>query len=104
MCGNHFFHAARRETMTGDVDDVVSAAHDPQITIVVFETRVPGFVVAGISIEVRPLEAGAAIQHREKTYGREGKFDCDIRGRVRGDFFALVIHDSYVVTRHRHTA
>src|SRR5713226_2103302 len=32
MRGQHLFHGASGQTMPGDIDDVIRAAHDPQVT------------------------------------------------------------------------
>jgi hypothetical protein len=45
--GEHLLHAAGREAVAGDVDDVVGAAHDVDVAVVVDEAGVGGLVVAG---------------------------------------------------------
>ena len=41
MGGQHLLHAAGRETVAGDVDDVVGAAHDVDIAVLVDDSRHP---------------------------------------------------------------
>ena len=44
--GQHLLHGARREPVAGHVDDVVHAAHDVEIAVLVLVTRVARQVVA----------------------------------------------------------
>jgi hypothetical protein len=47
MRREHLLHAAGGEPVAGDVDDVVDAAHDEQVAVVVLVAGVAGQVVAG---------------------------------------------------------
>jgi hypothetical protein len=38
--------------MAGDIDDVIRAAHDPEVTVLIFVTRVRGQVVSGIATQI----------------------------------------------------
>jgi hypothetical protein len=48
MIRQHLLHAAGGEAMAGHVDDVVDAAHDEQIAVVVDEAGIAGQVVPGL--------------------------------------------------------
>src|ERR1700722_13426079 len=49
---DHFLHPAGRQAMAGDVDDVVGPPEDGEIPVVIDETRVGGFVIAGELVEI----------------------------------------------------
>ncbi len=46
MGGQHLLHPAGGEPVSGHVDDVVDAAHDRQVAVLVDEAGIPGQVVA----------------------------------------------------------
>ena len=50
MGRQHLFHGAGGQAVTGDIDNVVGARHDMQISVAVDETGVAGLVVAGNSV------------------------------------------------------
>ena len=52
MGRQHLFHAAGGEAMAGDVDDVVGAAHDVEVAVLVPVAGIGGLVVAGKVVEI----------------------------------------------------
>ena len=73
--------------MAGHVDDIVDAAHDPDIAIIVPVTGVPGQIVPRIGIELGALVAFVIVPEGSQGARRQGKFDRDtshlaIRHRV----------------------
>ena len=87
--------------MPGHVDDVVRAAHDPEIAVFIFIARIRGQVVAGISVEVRPLIAFIVVPQRRKTTGRERKPNDDVADLPRRHLPAIGAQHAHVVPRNR---
>ena len=81
--GQHLLHAAGREPVAGDVDDVVGAAHDEQVAVRVLEAGVRGLVVAGELGEVAFLEALVLLPQRRQAGGRQRQLDDDRAHLVR---------------------
>ena len=44
--GEHFLHAARRQSMSGDIDNAIGAAHDVEIAVFVLKSGVGSLVEA----------------------------------------------------------
>src|SRR5262245_23994625 len=61
MRGQHLLHAAGREPVTGDVDDVVGAAHHVDVAVLVLEAGIGSFVVAGELGQVALAEWGVLL-------------------------------------------
>jgi hypothetical protein len=45
--GQHLFHAAGRQAVARDVDDVIGARHDVEVAVLVDHAGIAGLVVAG---------------------------------------------------------
>ena len=88
--------------MARDVDDVVGAAHDEQVAVLVLEAGVRGLVVAGELAEVAFLEALVLLPQRRQACGRQRQLDHDRAHGVGGEFAAGLVDDAHVVARHRH--
>lgn len=57
MAGEDFFHLAGGEAMAGDIDDVIGAAHHPDIAIGVDHPGIGGVVIAGVVLQIGLAEA-----------------------------------------------
>jgi hypothetical protein len=103
MGGEHLLHAAGRQAVAGDVDDVVGAAHDVEIAVLVDEAGIGGLVVAGEVGEVAFAEALVGVPQRRQAAGRQRQLDDDGADLLaRHGLGRLVEHDLHVVARHRH--
>ena len=100
--GQHLLHAAGREPVAGDVDDVVGAAHDEDVAVLVLEAGVGGFVVAGEFGEVAFAHALVGLPQRRQARRRQRQLDHDRAHRVGRDLLARLVDDAHVVARHRH--
>ena len=86
--------------MAGHIDDVVGAAHDPQIAVVVFVSGIRGLVVAGIRAQI-PLEViVVVVPERGQASRRQRKFDRHVADRSGSHFFAALIENAHVISRH----
>ena len=97
----HLLHAAGREPVPRDIDDVVGAAHDEQVAVLVLEAGVRGLVVAGEFREVAFLEALVLLPQRRQAGGRQRQLDDDRAHLAARHFVALLVDDAHVVARHR---
>src|SRR6185503_11326410 len=69
--GKDLLDAAGRETVAGDVDDVVRAAHDMDVAVVVNEAGVGGLVAAGEVLEIAVAKAIILLPQRRQSAGRK---------------------------------
>src|ERR1043165_2923856 len=87
--------------MPGDVDDVVRAAHDPQIAVFILETSIGGLVVTGVSGEIRVDVGRVVVPERWQTTRRQRRADDDVADMIDTHFHAFIVEYPPVVTRHR---
>ena len=57
MASEYFFHAAGRQTMTGDINNVVRARHDIEIAILIDKAGITGFIIAGVILQIGGFKA-----------------------------------------------
>ena len=70
------------ETVTGDVDDVVDAAHQPVVAVLVLAAAVTGEVVAGEGREVDLLDALVLrVAPRAAQHARPRELDAQAAAR-----------------------
>ena len=81
--GEHLFHGAGREPVAGHVDDVVHAAHDVEVAVLVLVAGVAREVVAGMPREVRLLVALVVVPERGQAAGRQRQLDRDAADLAR---------------------
>ena len=96
------FHAPGREPVPGDVDDVVGAAHDEEIAVVVQVAGVARLVVTGVAIEIRGAKASLVVPQRRQAARRQRQLDDDVAGLASGTRLAGVVDDLHPVARNRH--
>src|SRR5690349_3458604 len=84
--------------MSGDVDDVVGATHDPQISVVISVTSVGRLVIPGIRAEIRFEIRVIVVPQRRQTTRRQRQLDRDVADLVIGHFDAFIIEYTYVIT------
>ncbi len=92
MADQGAFHLGGAHAVARDVDDVVDAAHEPVVAVVVEPGAVTGEVLAGEVIEVDLLHAfalGVAIS--AAYHARPRKLDAELAALVGFDRLALVI-------------
>ena len=70
-------HRAGREPVPGDVDDVVGAAHDEQVAVLVDVAAVAGQVVAVERGQVRRDEPVVVVPQRRQRARRQRQLDAD---------------------------
>ena len=87
--------------MARDVDDVVGAAHDPEIAVLVENAGVAGQVIAGEAGEVGLLEALVVVPERRREAGRQRQLDHDRADPARRYLLAGLIHHLDAIARHR---
>jgi hypothetical protein len=63
--------------VAGDIDDVVDAAHDDQVTILIEIPTVAGEVVARMFTQVRRFETGVVAPERGQGAGRQWQRQAD---------------------------
>src|SRR5579885_2277510 len=80
--GQHLLHAAGREPVAGDVDDVVGAAHDEDVAVLVLVAGIRRLVVAGELGEVALLEALVVPPQRRERARRHRQLDHDRADRA----------------------
>src|SRR5262249_57278550 len=73
MGTEYLLNAASREPVPGHVDDVIGAAHDVNVAILVLEAGVSGLVVTRKFTEVAFSEALVLLPQGRQTGGRQGK-------------------------------
>src|SRR5215208_6170178 len=87
--------------MSGDIDDVVGAAHDPKVAVFILVTSVGRLVITGIGIEIRLHVLSIFVPKRRKTAGRQRQPDHDVADLVIGQFRTFVIEYANVITWNR---
>ena len=88
--------------MAGDIDDVVGAAHDENVAVLVLEAGVGGFVVAGEFVEIAFAHARVGLPQRRQAGRRQRQLDHDRAHLVGRHFVAALVDDADVVAGHRH--
>src|ERR1700746_1710785 len=88
--------------MTGDVDDVIDAGHDPDISVAIDVTRIAGQIVAGVAAEIAVAVAGVVLPQRAERPRRQRQVDHDVADLPRGDWRTGIIEHPYVLGGPRH--
>ena len=57
MSSNHFFHLPGRQAMSGNVHHIISAAHDEDVSVLIYISFIAGVVVTLVLTHVRIEEA-----------------------------------------------
>ena len=99
--GDGLFDGAGAEAVGGDVDDVVGAGHDGDVTVFVNHARVAG--IDPISVEafqVAFVEAFFVIEESGEACGCERDGEHDIAHFAPLEFVAGVVYDSDVEAGH----
>src|SRR5258705_509173 len=68
--------------MSGDIDNVVGAAHDEDVSALVDIAGIAGVIVARMTGHIRAHKAIVGIPERRQCAGRHGKLDRDITSRA----------------------
>ena len=100
MKGEHLFHRPGREPMAGHVDDVVDAAHDVEIAVVVLVAGVAGQVEARVARQVRLPVAVVVVPERRQAAGRQRQLHDQGANLPAGHFVAVLAQNPYVVAGH----
>ena len=88
--------------MTGHVDHVVGAAHDPQVTVFILEAGVAGQVVARVLGQVAVDEALVVVPQGRQAARRQRQLDHDVAHLAGRHLLAFLVEDLHVVARHGH--
>ncbi|EPJ40338.1 hypothetical protein STAFG_2587 [Streptomyces afghaniensis 772] len=99
--GQGLFHAAGGQAVSGDVDDVVGAAHDEDIAVVVDVSAVAGQVVAGVGGEVGGDVPVVVLPERGQCAGRQREPHDDRAVDACGHRIARSVEDPDVPARQR---
>jgi hypothetical protein len=102
MRRQHLLHAAGRKPMAGDIDDVVGAAHDENVAVLVLEAGIGGFVVAGKFVEIAFAHARVGLPQRRQARRRQRQLDHERAHRTGRDLLVRFIDDAHVVAGHRY--
>src|SRR5262252_4613533 len=86
--------------MTGDVDDVVGAAHDEKVAVHVTISGICGFVVTREVREIARSEAGVGIPQSRQAARRQRQLDCDIAELTLGDGMTPIVEDAHLIAWH----
>jgi hypothetical protein len=100
VLGKDFLHAAGREAVAGDVDEVVGATHDVDVAVLVEVAGIARLVVAGVVGHVAVDEALAVVPQGRKARGRQGQLDADIADLAVGQLLVGIAQDVDGVARH----
>jgi hypothetical protein len=93
MTRNRFLHATGRQPVTGDIDDVVGARHDEQVAVIIDETGIRCFVVAGKLGEIGIAEPVFGVPQRRQAARRQRQLDNNIsQGPGRDRMPGIVDH------------
>src|SRR6185369_16010375 len=87
--------------MSGDVDDVVRATHDPKVAVFILESGIGGLVITWITIKVRLDILRIFVPKRRQTSGRQRQLDYDVADLVISYLRSFIIEHANVVTRNR---
>ena len=72
--------------MPGDVDDIIDAGHDLDITIAIDVTRIARQIVAGVAAEIAVAVTGVVLPQSSQRSGRQGQADHDVADVSRGNW------------------
>ncbi len=100
MRGKNLLHPARREPMPCDIDDIVSAAHDEQVAVLVDEPCVRRVVEARKCREVTLLKSVIGMPQRGQATGWQRQLDHDGPHRVGTDRLSTLVDDLHVIAWH----
>ena len=92
MAGEDFLHLAGGEAVAGDIDDVIGAAHHPDIAILIHHSGIGGVVIAGVVVQIGLAEACGRLPQRVEAAGRHGEFDGQGAHNAGGEFVAGFVH------------
>src|SRR5205085_9103100 len=86
------FDLGRAETMTGDVDDVVDPAHDPEIAVLISARTIAGKIDAG---NLRPvlLPVTRIVPVNRAEHRRPWSLNDQVSSLVWADGFSVARHD-----------
>ena len=86
--------------MPGHVDDVVDAAHDVEVAVVVLVAGVTGQVETGVARQVRLPVAVVVVPERRQAAGRQRQFHDQGPDPAGGQFVPVLAEHPHVVARH----
>ena len=101
VLADHLFHGAGGEPVSGDVDDVVGAAHDEDVAVLVPVAGVAGGVVALERLEVGGNVAFVVAPERGQGAGRQRQAQDDVAFRAGLDVPAGAVDDVEPEAGHR---
>src|SRR6185369_4482656 len=87
--------------MSGDVDDVVRATHDPKVAVFILEPGIGGLVITRIRIEIRLDILSIFVPKRRQTSGRQRQLDYDVANLVISHLQTFIVEHANVVARNR---
>jgi len=86
--------------MPCSIDDIVNTAHNPEITIVIDETCIPGKIITGVFSQISGREVTLIVPERGKAAGRKREPYHDVSDLGRGKFLTMFIEYLYVISRY----
>ena len=101
MGGDHLFHGAGGQAVAGHVDDVVHAAHDVYVAVLVPIAFITGEVEAGKLAEIGIQITLVIAPHRGQRARRQGRLSTTAPSWPGPYFPARLIENAQVVTRNR---
>ncbi len=91
MAGNHTFNAAGRQAVSGDVDNVVGAAHDENVAVLIFITGIGRQIVALVAGQIRLVEAVIVVPKGGQRARRQRQLHHNIADFVRRGFVFIIV-------------
>ena len=102
MRRDHRLHRAGRETVPRHVDDIVSAAHDVEVAVIVEVSAVAARIEAGVLSQVARHVALVVAPEGRQGSGRQWQPDDDRALLMGGERRTLLIEDMDVIAGYRH--
>src|SRR5690606_26937775 len=103
MFGDDFLHAAGGKTVPSYIDDVISPSHDEEVAILIDISGIRSLIIAWEIGEVALAKALLRGPEVRQAAGRHGESDHDIAQRSRRAWITIIVQNSELTGRHRHT-
>jgi hypothetical protein len=87
--------------MASDIDHVIDASHDVDITIRINETSIAGVVVARNVVHVGVEESLIVVEESQEVARRKGELNGELAHSPVGDWLVVVVENLQIITRTR---
>ena len=101
MFGKHLFQLACRQSVAGNINHIIGARHDVEISVLILVTGITGFVIAGEGGQIFLNKGRIGTPYRWQAGWRQWQFDGNGAKLIRRPHGAILGKDIDLIARHR---